>query len=326
MNIKLVLRNFLEKKGLLEKTKNAINKYKLKRNLTKRYTFENRMKNKDKVCIILAGYKEFLYDIFFERIKKFVPEDVEVCILSSGKYSERLSKIAEQNDWSYLSMKRNNVSLIQNVAINLFKNAQYIYKIDEDIFVTKNYFETLMNTMRQCEKSAEYKIGFVAPTIPINGYGHLNVLKRFGLVETYKNKFENPIYSAGKDRMIESNPEVAKFFWGEENYLPNIDEMNKIVQNDEFGYEVCPIRFSIGAILFKRELWQNMNGFKVSFGNAMGRDEIQICGYCMVRSRAIIVSNNSIVGHLSFGNQNKVMKEYFENNQEIFKIHRKVQE
>ena len=37
----------------------------------------------------------------------------------------------------------------------------------------------MMKTYNVCEKDGEYKVGFVAPTIPINGYGNLNILKRF---------------------------------------------------------------------------------------------------------------------------------------------------
>ena len=240
--------------------------------------------------------------------------------MSSGKYDERLSEIAEKNDWSYLSTKRNCVSLVQNIAINLFDKAEYIYKLDEDIFITENYFETLFNTYQDCEKNGEYKVGFVAPTIPINGFGNLKILKRFEKVEYYTNKFEKPLYAAGRNRMIESNPAVAKFMWGEDELLPSIDKMNEIVQQDEFSYSACPIRFSIGAILFTRELWINMNMFEVKSGACMGLDETQICSYCMVNSKAIIVSNNSIVGHLSFGVQNPEMKEYFMNHKEKFEI------
>ena len=39
------------------------------------------------------------------------------------------------NYWSYLAIKTNDVSLVQNVAINLHKSAETIVKIDEDIFV-----------------------------------------------------------------------------------------------------------------------------------------------------------------------------------------------
>ncbi len=321
MEIKTIAKNILKKLGLFEKVKSYKKQVEKKRRLTKKYVFENRMKNKDKVCIVLAGYKEYLWDIVFKRIKTFIPEDIEVCILSSGKYSDKLSQIAKTNDWSYLSTKRNNVSLIQNVAIELFKNAKYIYKLDEDMFVTKGYFDTLMRTYRECEENGEYRCGFIAPTIPINGFGHMVVLKRFGLVETYTKMFEKPIYASDSTRMLQKSPEVAQFMWGGvENYLPKIDSMNDIVSKDKFGYQICPIRFSIGAILFRRELWEEMGAFNVTRKTDMGNDEKQLCEYCVDKSKAMIISNNSIVGHLSFRQQNDSMKEYFINHNELFDI------
>lgn len=292
---------------------------KRKRNLGGKYKFEDRKKDYSKLCIIIAGYKSFLYDTIFERITKYIPKDIDVCIVSSGKYDEKLSEIAKNNDWSYLSTKRNCVSLVQNIAIDLFKKAEFIYKLDEDIFITENYFEKLMKTYNACEKDGEYKVGFVAPTIPINGYGNLNILKRFDKVDYYTKNFEKPLYAAGRDRKIESDPNVAKFMWGKDNLLPTIDEMNKTVEGDEFSYNACPIRFSIGAILFSRQLWEDMRLFKVKNGPCMGLDEEQICCFCMSNSRAIIVSNNSVVGHLSFGTQNEEMKKYFLENQDKFK-------
>lgn len=283
-----------------------------------KYKFESRKKDYSKLCIIIAGYKPFLYDAVFGRIKKYIPGNIDVCIVSSGKYDNKLSKIAKENEWSYLSTERNCVSLAQNIVINLFEKAEYIYKLDEDIFVTEGYFEILLNTYIDCEKKGEYQVGFVAPTIPINGYGNMNILKRFNMIETYSEKFERPLYAAGRHRKIESDPEVAKFMWGKNKLLPSIDEMNNIMQRDEFSYNACPIRFSIGAILFKRKLWQDMGYFVVKRGNCMGLDEEQVCAFCVNSSRAMIISNNCVVGHLSFGSQNESMKEYFENNKKFF--------
>ena len=42
----------------------------------------------------------------------------------------------------------------------------------------------------------------------------------------------------------------------------------------------------------------------------------------MNNSKAIIVSNNTLVGHLSFGKQNIKMEKYFEENKDIFDIHK----
>ena len=300
--------------------KQIYKKIEKKRRLKGKYLFESRKKDYSQMCMIIAGYKPFLYEAIFQRIINFIPKNIDVCIVSSGKYDEDLSKIAKNNDWSYLSIKRNCVSLAQNITIKLFNKAEYIYKLDEDIFVTEGYFETLLKTYQHCEKEGEYQVGFVAPTIPINGYGNMKILNRFNLIKTYTEKFEKPLYAAGKHRKIESDPEVAKFMWGKGNYLPNIDEMNQQMKNDEFSYSACPIRFSIGAILFKRTLWEDMQFFKVKRGNCLGLDEEQICAFCMTSSRAIIVSNNTVVGHLSFGKQNEEMKKYFMENKEKFEI------
>ena len=314
--MKRLIIKIAKKLGLYE----SISNRKHRKLVTKKYKFEDRKKDKEAVCFILAGYKEFAYDAVFGRVKKYQPDNVEVCILSSGKYSEKLSKIAKKNGWSYLSTKRNNVSLIQNVANKLFDKAEYIYKLDEDIFITKGYFETLMKTYKDCEKKGDYKVGFVAPTIPINGFGHMLVLERFNLIDTYTKMFERPIYAAGSDRMIENNPEVAKFMWGKDNYLPSIDEISKTLSKDKFSYVACPIKFSIGAILYKRSLWVEHNMFTVSKDSGMGDDEIELCGYLTRDSKAIIVSKNIAVGHLSFGKQNGPMKEYFLENKKIFEV------
>lgn len=300
--------------------KKIYRKIKKKYKLYGRYKFEDRKKDNEKLCIVIAGYKPFLYDTIFERIKKFIPDDIDVCIVSSGKYDENLSKIAKEYNYSYLSTKRNCVSLIQNITIRLFDKAQYIYKLDEDIFVTEGYFQTLYDTYQDCMKNGQYNVGFVAPTIPINGYGNMNILNRFNKVEEYSEKFERPIYAAGGDRKIENDAEAAKFMWGEGDYIPKLDEMNREMQKDKFSYNACPIRFSIGAILFTRKLWEEMNYFKVKLGSCMGLDEEQICSFCVCNSKAMIISNNSVIGHLSFGKQNSIMKEYYLNNKDKFNI------
>lgn len=113
-------------------------------------------------------------------------------------------------------------------------------------------------------------------------------------------------------------PSVAKFMWGENGYLPSIDNMNKTLNNDEFSYTVCPIRFSIGAIMFTSDTIKKIGGFTASkIGNDLGIDEVQILSLAYNYSLATIVSKNTLVGHLSFGKQNAIMKEYYENNKDL---------
>ncbi len=280
--------------------------------------FRNRSKNSDKLCIVLAGYKEFSYEAVFGRLKKYAPADLDICIVSSGKYSDILEQMCKENGWSYLSTKENNVSLVQNVAIHLHPNANYIYKLDEDIFITEGYFQNLLRAYEHA-KTGDYVPGVIAPLLPINGYAHFRILDKLNLKNIYEEKFETPKYMAGGHRQVENNPEVAKFFWGEGGYVPSIDELNARFSSESLEERACPIRFSIGAILFERKFWQDMGYYHVNRNfTSLGMDEEQVCTFCVSVSRPMMVSENVVAGHLSFGGQNKDMKEYYEQHKERF--------
>lgn len=317
--MKEILCNFFLTRGLYQYLKEVRDRYVLRSKTKCRYKFCDRSKNRTKLCIVLSGYKPFLYESVFGRLCKYSDNDIDVCIITSGLYSVEVDKICELNQWSYLSTRENNVSLVQNLAISLHRDAEYIFKLDEDIFITKDYFKNLYNAYLEIEKNSNYIPGFVAPLIPINGFGHLRVLKKLGLEEKYTELFEKPKYAAGIDRMIENNPSAAKFFWGEGGYVPTIDELNLRFSKEEFSYSVCPMRFSIGAILFRRDTFFNMGMFNVKRGEtAMGADEAEWCSYCICNSKAIIVVENVVIGHLSFGPQNSEMKNYYLSHKDLF--------
>ena len=320
MKFKEMLKTSKVTHGMYLKYKNEKNRIDVKNKLKCNYKYINRSSGKEKLCIILAGYKEFLYDSVFGRIKKFITSDIDVCVVTSGLYSDTVAELCATNNWSYLSTKENNVSLVQNVAISLHKKAKFIFKLDEDVFVTKGYFDNMLRAYEHASNE-DYNPGVLAPILNINGFAHLLLLKKLKLESLYANMFELPKYAAGRHRQVESNPDVAKFFWGEGGYIPSIDYLNEQFSNMELVETACPIRFSIGAILFTRSLWREMGYFKVNRNsNNMGADEVQICSYCLEKSRPLMVSENIVVGHLSFGNQNEAMKDYYIKNKRIFEV------
>lgn len=300
--------------------KNKLIKREAHRRLHGKYLFDNRSNNNEKLCIILAGYKELIWEDVFGRIIRFLPSDIDFCVITSGKIDDKLREMCNEMGWSYLSTERNCVSLAQNIAISLFQHAKYIYKLDEDIFINENYFETIMNTYNKVYENGYYDIGFVAPLIPVNGFAYIEVLKYLKLVDTYSRLFEYPRVSADAANMVVGNANSAKFFWGDGNYVPKIDEINKALQNETFDYVICPTRFSIGAIMFPRKTWVDMGMFKVEGGNCLGLDETQLCEFCVLNSRAMVISKNCLVGHLSFGPQNKEMIEYYKKHRERFSV------
>ena len=300
-----------------------VRKIKRNRKLTNDFKLFGKIKNKTNLIIILAGYKEFLWKDFFNRFYKFLPKDgqYDVCILSSGKYSERLKNIALKNNWVYLSVKRNNVCLAQNVAINQFKTAKYIYKIDEDIFLTKGFFENLKETYEKVNENSPFRCGFVSPILPINGVGYVEVLKKYNLTSEYESKIHEKVkYSADWRSKIVRDPKAALFLWGKDSDLPSIDKMNEDFKNGEECYKAAPSLVSIGAILFERKSWEEFDMFPVHHHSKdMGVDE-QKLNEAFNRYKSVIISMHSVVGHFSYGPQTKEVRKYYNEHPETFEI------
>lgn len=282
--------------------------------------FVDRSKGEQYLCIVLAGYKDYLYSSVFSRIQKYSMDKMDICIVTSGKYDTVISELCEKNDWSYLSTKENNVSLVQNIAIKNHPKAKYIFKLDEDIFISDGYFTNMINAYNHAA-NGRYFPGVVAPLIPINGFCHVKVLEKLGLTSEYEKRFGELKCAAGHQRPIENSPEVAKFFWGEGDVVPNIDEMNRRFGQEPLAETAVPIRFSIGAIFFERSVWEAMGYFEVDRKTvSLGKDEVQLCTFCCIDSKPIVVSENVLVGHFSFGPQNEAMKEYYIHNKERFEV------
>lgn len=319
------IRELLKKNKLIFNIWNKFYQRKLNKKeqakLKGKYKFVNRSKNSDDLCIILAGYKEFLWKYVFVRIEKFIPKEIDVCIVSPGMFNEKLAKLCEKNNWSYLSVEENKVTLAQNIAIHLHENAKYIYKLDEDMFITKGFFENLKETYLKIKKEKKYKIGFVAPLININGYSYRRILEKTNLLSKFEEKFGVAYLDATPGKPIIENADIAKFLWGENNTeLKELDKLSKEFQKQDFSYSICPIRFSIGAIMFPRDTWNEMGKFNVVRGNNMGLDEVQICQYCTIESRPMFISENILVGHFSYGPQTTEMKKYYQENKDIFSL------
>lgn len=278
------------------------------------YNFVNRQKGLSKALIILSGYKQLIWKSVFGRVEKYVENDMDVCIVTSGKEDDEMKKLCEKNAWSYLSTDKNNVSLVTNLAVWLHPNADYIYKMDEDIFVTSGIFNSLYDTYLRVEEDSEYEVGFVTPLIPVNGYGFARLLNILNIKDLWESKFgEMKITDCyNHHKAIHDMPEAARFMWGEGNpKMTSIDKIQNNLQNMDYSYSICPVRYSIGLILFHRNNWLKMGMFPVIDYFNMGADEVHICEFCMMSGKAMVVSENNIVGHMSYGPQHKAMEEYY---------------
>ncbi|MDO5709317.1 MAG: hypothetical protein Q4G41_04295 [Coriobacteriales bacterium] len=289
------------------------------RQLNHEYSFTDRSTGSDKLCVILAGYKPELWDVVFGRIAAFIPQGIDVCIMTSGLVNERLQAIAQEHGWSYLSTSDNHLCLVQNIAIDCHPHAQWIYKLDEDMFVTKGFFEKMLETYEHVQNETMYEPAFVAPLINVNCYGHLRLLDKCGLLDDFRaTGLTNMKLTDGLHHSVEvlKDPRVARYLWGEtQPVLADIDALTERFSAEPLSFSICPTRFSIGAILFTRAAWEEFGHFPLTFVGGpygLGDDEEHICHYATFTGRVMVVNENVVVGHLGYGGpQTAEMTQYF---------------
>lgn len=280
--------------------------------------FEDRSRGRDTLLMILAGYKPQLWEQTLTRMRKHTSlELADICVVCSGHppAAQKLRQIAAENGWSFLQSEDDRLANAQNMAIARFPNARWISKLDEDMFVTAGWLEKLLVTYKAAEADGRYQIGFVAPLIPVNGFGYRLLLDLTGRVGEFTALFpQKGAYSAALF-IPDHVTEVTEWLWRQTSPL---DERAKELEKHGAAFSICPHRFSIGAILLDRSVWQELGGFAVGPEGILGYEESELCKWCMENSRAIVVSHASLVGHFSFFPQYEHMLELLQKEPELF--------
>lgn len=280
------------------------------------YTFQNRSCGKKVLCYILAGYEEFLWENTLARIEKFSNDTIDYCIISSGIYSLQLDKLAERNNWSYLYTVENQVCYIQNLVIELHPDAEKIFKLDEDIFICQNFFESMLQCMENVEQTESYRIGFVVPVVPLNCSGYVSYLEAIG----EKGKFESLFGRAYRSRfsVVFSDEKAADYLW---TSVGQLDEKAMDLSKNN-GYLISNCYYNIGCILYSRERWLMMGKWpQNNQRTGMGEDEQYILQDNFDKDMVIFEAQNVLAGHFAFGHQKSYMREFYVKYESIFAIH-----
>ncbi|MCH5256121.1 MAG: hypothetical protein J1D87_02465 [Lachnospiraceae bacterium] len=281
-------------------------------NFSGKYHFTDRSKGREKLLIILAGYKEFLWDGVFTRLRKYIPDDIDVCVLTAGYCNRTLEVLCEDNRWSYFWTEENRIAQTQNLAIRSHPDAKWIYKMDEDIFVTPGMFEELMRVYMSVQSERKYAIGIVAPQMAVNDYSYCRILDYLKCREEYEKTFGDAYFGRGS---IYSRGEAAEYMWRKTLPLNGFAERMK---EEAEEYSICWHRFSIGCFLMHRSFWQGMKGFMTAPEGVLGIDEEYLCRTCMISHQAIIVAERAIAGHFAYGQQTEHMKQFYNREKEKF--------
>lgn len=301
-----------------------VKKEKIKKSDITEYIIEGEIKNSKTCLYVLAGYKPYLWEDVFSRIKKFQINDMDVCIASSGLYSEELSLICKKNNWVYLSTSLNNVCAVLNVVMNEFNSAEYVFKLDEDIFIPKDYFKDMLYAYNEIESKEPVEIGYICPFLPLGFYGMHEFLLLTNSLEEYEKKFgRHKIGGTALNPCFREACGVDEFIWEK---IGIFDKRAAEFKYKGIRYEACCSRTGIAAILFKREMWNRMveaGGIVVNSGSGVGNtgDEGQITSFCAVHFQIIYCVKSILVGHFSFGGAEKNVMKLREKKPQYFEIY-----
>ena len=210
----------------------------------------------------------------------------------------------------------NNICLIENSCIELFKNAKTIIKIDEDMFLTKQSIAKLLNHFYDVTDLSGYVPSSIVPMINVNCLTYRTLLQRANLLDDFERRFGKAIISDGlhHDTKVLQSSEIAEYLWR------SIDIDDESLLDDEFSCEVIGSRFSIGMIVFTRDVWCEMSGFTVDLMNTqeykrigLGTDEKDINRFSMMKAKPMMLDKTVLVGHLGYGPQTKHMMNLYKN-------------
>ena len=269
-----------------------------------RHSFEDRSKGADQLLLVVAGHKDYLWPYTLGRLEQHVPEGIDVCIVSPGVAPAELGEIASRRGWSWLSTTKNALSLAQNLAIEAHPGARYIHKLDEDVLIGEGYFERMLDGYRRVVADGRFSPGFAAPLLNVNGFSYRLFLEAEGLEEAYLERF-GELRQACVGIRAHFDPEAARWLW--ERSLP-FDETVRRFAGRPSGYTAVPHRFSIGAFVMERDLWELIGGFIVHARGGLGHEERQLCQECTDHSRVPVVLHDVFAGHFSFGPQEAGMR------------------
>jgi len=277
--------------------------------------FVDRQSGAETLIIVVVGYKPKLWRYTLPRLVQFIPPGVDVCFTSPGIDSPVVREMAERHGWSYLTTPDNRIARAQNHTILRHPNAQWIVKLDEDIFLTDGTISQLRDGFERVREEAQFEPGFVAPLLNVNGHSYTVLLRLLELEEAYRARFGD-LKSACMGIPTHADPETARWLW--RNTTP-LDTVAERLRKLPFAYTAIPHRFSIGAMGLERSFWQEMGGFRAALLEGhIGHHEKVLCEYCTNTSRPGVLIHTAFAGHFAFYTQIEPMETMLAECPEIF--------
>lgn len=206
----------------------------------------------------------------------------------------------------------------QNTALKLHPDSKWIFKIDEDIILSDHYFSKLKRGYSLAEWTLFAQIGFVTPLINLNAACIPYFIESIGKKDEMRTLFGDVHIRFPKEvgDPVHKSGDFARWIW--EQSMPFDIISKKVEEKNKDKIFQANIRFSIGAILFTRQYWENIGCFEVGDVCSMGVEEVQMNSFSFINMQAIAIVGDTFAGHLGFYSQKQTCKEFYEKNKLLF--------
>ncbi len=261
-------------------------------------------------------------DKVFGRVIKYIENNIDVCVVQPGSSENfHLKSLCKKYGRSYLYSKENRLALSQNLAIKWHPNAEFIYKINEDVFITEWFFRKLKKKYKLSIQCSDYIPWAISPVVNINPATYKFFLQKINKVEDYESIFgEHPskVWCKTRYEKIYKSWPVAKYIRENSLGLDNVNAQyfDKLSINSE--YSAIAVYYAIWCFMFHRSIWEDFWWFFVAPKGKLWQEERKFLENCMLNSRPIILCENCLCGHFWFQHQKNDMKNFFEKNKDKF--------
>ena len=275
------------------------------------FTFVDRQKGSKDLVLLVAGFQPYFWDIGLENIQiasSKIDADVCICIPKGGNDAGRLLEFANKFGWSVLWLKDDLLAQAQNDAIRLHSKAERIYKLDEDIMIGEDYFLDMQEAYRLSADS-DYDAGLIVPILNINLATMLDFVNSLGIREDFDACFGTKKIG---DTFYWSSEDVASYLQ-QPVLQKGLSAVCDVIRKKNAGViKPIPCRYSIGAILFSRCVWEEMGGFEVHEVGALAMEEEQVNSWTQLHSKPIICAMNVFASHMGYFPTKGICKQLFE--------------
>lgn len=198
-------------------------------------------------------------------------------------------------------------SISEVLNSTIFSEFELICKVDDDAFpLDHGWIESLLSLWDLKSKEHAGNLAYVTPLINNNCWGFAETIKALGLEDVYFGKYARDHYAgSGEDRRLYSRSEIATGANGtiwQLSYLARWIHDETTLKPDRFiaaTKTLTPVevpsgeRYSIGCILFRKELWS-----RIDAGGS--DDEHMMHQYCKKNGLKIFCQRSVPFSHMAY--------------------------